>query len=243
MAITEQTETQASKLLALGGAGLPSAALDIFHDREVKHRQVKDDRRFSEDHKRERLSAIDAEVEQRLFDANERDVAAAKKPLEAERARLLAEIKGTTTKPPEFFTSDERAERSAREMREAVTLNSEILVASTTDDSAELLDTLETVILSENLGRIRQLGQVVVGRLGALIQQNGGRGRAPAALTQAEAQARITFDGWKKKNPTAIARMRQIDKDLAAVRQPIDAKYIRAKESFKLGAFAQGMRL
>jgi hypothetical protein len=128
-------------------------------------------------------------------------------------------------------------------VRDAFALNTDVLVASGTDDPDDLLQMLDTAVLSENAPRIRQLGQVVVGRLGALIQQHGGRGHAPAALTTAEAQARITFDGWKKKNPTSMRGLRQIDKDLAAVRQPIDAKYIRAKETYKLGAYAHGMRL
>ena len=165
------------------------------------------------------------------------------KPLEAERAKLLAEIKGTNQPPSEFLTADERSERSARAMREAVTLNSDLVVASATGDSAELLDTLETVILSENEARIRRLGPVVVARLGALIQQNGGSVNAPGDLTHAYTQARATFDAWKKQHPTPIARMRQIDKDLPSVRQPIDRAYVRAKEHFKLGLFAQGMRL
>jgi hypothetical protein len=102
---------------------------------------------------------------------------------------------------------------------------------------------LETAMLSENAPRIQQLGQVVVGRLGALVHQNGGRGHAPAALTKAEAQARITFDGWKTKHPSPIVRMRQIDKDLPHVREPIDRAYIRAKQHFRLGRHAQGMQM
>ena len=239
----ETTQTQADRIRALGGGGLPAAALEIFHDRELKHRQVKDDRRFREDHKHEQIAAIDAEVEQKLFDANERDVAAAMKPLQNERAKLLAEIKGTTQSSQEFLTSDERHERSARANREAVTLNSDIVVASSTDDPSELIDTLETAILSENQARIRRLGPVVVARLGALLQQHGGSVNAPADLTHAYTQARATFDGWKQKNPTPIARIRQIDNDLPAVRKPIDKAYVRAKETFKLGAFAQGLRL
>jgi len=239
----QQEETQASRIRALGGGGLPSAALDIFHDREVKHRQVKADRRFSDEHRTEQIAAIDAEVEQKLFDANERDVKAARKPLEDERAKLLGEINGANQPVPEFLTSDERQERFARATREALAISTDIAVASGSDDADDLLDMLDTVLLSDNAPRIRQLGQVVVGRLGALIQQHGGRAHAPAALTKAEAQARMTFDGWKAKNPTPIARLRQIDKDLPAVRQPIDAKYIRAKEAFKLGAYAHGLRM
>ena len=243
MAMTTDQETQASKLREMGGGGLPSAALDLFHDREVRHRQVKSDSRFRDEHKAEQFAAIDAEVERKLFEASERDVAAAMKPLEAERAKLLAEIKGTTPAPTEFLTSDERSERSARAMREAVTLNSDIVVASATDNAGDLLDTLETEILSENPARIRRLGPVVVARLAALIQQNGGPGNAPAALTQAQVRARATFDGWKKKNPVAIARVRQIDKDLPFVRQPIDRAYVKAKEHFRLGRHAQGMQM
>jgi hypothetical protein len=244
--LTEQQETQAGRIRAMGGGGLPSAALDIFHDRELKHRQVKADRRFSAEHRTEQLAAIDADAEQQLFDANERDVAAARKPLEAERAKLLAEAKGTTGMTPagtEFFTTDERHERSARATREALTLNTDIAVASGTDDPDDLLEIFDTAMLSENPQRIRHLGQVVVGRLGALIQQHGGRAHAPAALTAAEAQARITFGAWKTKHPAPIARLRQIDKSLAAVRQPIDAAYTRAKETFRIGAFAHGMRM
>jgi len=240
---TNNAQTQADQIRALGGGGLPARALDIFHDREVKHRQVKDDRRFREDHKQEQFAAIDAEVEQQLFDANERDVLAAMKPLQAERAKLLAEVKGTTQSPQEFLTSDERHERSARATREAVTLNSDLVVASATDDPGELIDSLETAILSENQERIRRLGPVVVARLGALLQQHGGYGKAPADVTGAYTQARAKFDGWRQKNPTPIARIRQIDKDLPAVRQPIDRAYVRAKETFKLGAFAHGLRL
>jgi hypothetical protein len=114
MATTEQVETQASKLRAMGGGGLPATALEIFHDREVQHRQVKDDRRFNEDHKREQLAAIDAEVEQKLFDANERDAAAARKPLETERAKILAELRGTNQPATEFLTATEQYERSAK---------------------------------------------------------------------------------------------------------------------------------
>jgi hypothetical protein len=243
MAMTTDRKTEASKLREMGGGGLPSAALDLFHDREVRHRQVKSDSRFRDEHKAEQLGVIDDEIAQRLFDANDRDVAAAMKPLQDERAKLLGEIKGTNQPPSEFLTSDERHERSARAMREAVTLNSDLVVASATDDAGDLLDTLDTVILSEHEARIRRLGPVVVARLAALIRQSGGSVNASADLTQAYTRARATFDAWKRQHPTPIARLRQIDKDLPAVRQPIDRAYVRSKEHFKLGRWAQGMTL
>ena len=89
-----------------------------------------------------------------------------------------------------------------------------------------------------------KLGPVVVARLGALVRRNGGnRRKAPEALTTAYAQARATFDDWKRRNPTAIARVRQIDKDLAHVRQPIDRAYVAAKQHFRLTRWSQGLQM
>ena len=162
---------------------------------------------------------------------------------ETERATLLAEVRGSNQEKPEFLTSDERHERSARAMRDAVTLSNDIAVAQSMTEPGDLIDAIETAIVSENTERIRRLGPVVVKRLGELVLETGGSGNAPTALTTTYTQARVAFDEWRKKHPTPIARVRQIDKDLPFVRGPIDKAYVRSKEHFRIGRWAQSMSL
>jgi hypothetical protein len=242
---TQPETTEASRLRARGIDALPSAALDILHKRELQQMEITNDPRFSAEHKREALQAIDDDVIQQLYDANERDVVAEIKPLADRRAELLAEIKGNTTRRSDSIeTPDGQRERIGRATRDEILLNNDLLFVTATDDPADLVDALDTAILAEHPARTRRLGPTIVARLKIVMEANKPAGTRqyndndPARVAYLEASSK--YATWRKQNPSAIAQLRKVDEELAHARGPVDLRYARAKEYFRL---TQGKRV
>ena len=233
-----EIETRASRIREAGGGGLPGAALVIFHDREVKHRTLDEDARISEAFRLEQKAVEDERAEKALWVARDRDVAAARKPLEQRRGHLLAQIKGNTQRSSsEIETSDQQRERLARTTQGVLEIHADLLFAATASEPAELQDLFDEAMLSERPDRIRRLAPVILGRLSQLNEAKA------IGAGDAWGHVRARYSEWRKANPSVMTQLRAVDDEIANVERPIDAKYIRAREAFRFGQHAQGIRM
>jgi hypothetical protein len=230
-------DTHASRLAAVGGAGLPDGALREFDAHERRRGALWEDTRLSGEYRAQQLADLNTATEASLRAARDRDVADATTPLEAERNQILAAIKGTATNTPLSDTPAERLERHMRHTREAVAANSELLGARASADPSGLQDLLDEAIESGQTERVRTLGATIIGRLAELVTaQTGG-------ASEAFFYASTRYQQWKRAHPSRIAQLRAVDLKLANVAPSIDQRYERARSHFKFGRHATGIRL
>jgi hypothetical protein len=121
--------TKAARVLELDpkGAGLPRAAVDLFHELEVREHEINTDSKLSDSYRRDLRQQLHDDIDRRLHASGERALVDARKPLEQERAQILNEIRGTTARADfNVETSDAQRERLGRQTIEELAFNSEL---------------------------------------------------------------------------------------------------------------------
>jgi hypothetical protein len=121
MTNTLEGTTVAARVLAGGGGGFKEPELDLFHELEVKERALATDGNISESRRTELRAELHDRTNAALHAAESAEVAAARKPIEDQRAQLLAEIK-RTVRPAgvSLETTDAQRERLTRRTIDAL---------------------------------------------------------------------------------------------------------------------------
>ena len=111
------------------------------------------------------------------------------------------------------------------------------MAAQASEDPADLLDQLEEAIQAEQHARIRKIAPVIISRLGTLAKDEQEGAKA------AWMGARTHFANYKKAHPPVNARLKAAEAVLRTVPAPIEGRYRRALEYFRVGRSKQGMTL
>jgi hypothetical protein len=236
------TSTQAGRIHAAGGAGLPDSVIQIAHRAELKRVALASDRNISETFRREQVEALDEESHLEAQRALNAEMAAAERAVTQRKGQILSEIKAQFAPGSGALeTASEQAERHHRTIRDTVGLLPDVFAAQSAEDPIDLLDALEEALRADQHARVRKLAPVIVARLVALSAEK--HDGAAAALQSARRQ----FNAYRTAHPTLNQQLRDVEaeeRDLALPNHPTRRRYQKAIDHFKLGAASkQGMRL
>ncbi len=236
MADTTHERTLAADIINRGGGGLPTSALEAFHEREVKRRALTTDRKISDEHRHELLTALDVDTDARLHTARDQEVAAALKAHDAREGAILAQIKGTTTMKPEFETEAERAERHFRHTTDITALLADLIVFQAATDPAELVDAFDEAIAAGRPDRVQKIAPVIISQLAAL------KARKVEGADAAHSAAASEYMTFRRNHPSLASQLRAVRKERRFIEKAIEDKYQRAREVFTFGSAAHGVR-